>query len=76
VERSRRRAETDAAAAREATTREAVARAKADETIQLALTFSSKWGDYDPSHLDRDTSDEPAQSGESEANDSRADPAA
>lgn len=55
VERSQRRAEADAAAAREATTREAVERAKADETIQLALTFSSKWGDYDLSHLDRES---------------------
>jgi hypothetical protein len=53
VERSLRQAEEDAAAAREASTREAVERAKTDETIQLALTFSSKWGDYDPSHLDR-----------------------
>lgn len=58
VERSRRRAEADAAATREAATREAVERAKTDETIQLALTFSSKWGDYDPSHLDRDIPDE------------------
>jgi ribosomal protein S1 len=58
VERSRRRAEEDAAATREATTREAVERAKADETIQLALTFSSKWGDYDPSHLDRDAGED------------------
>jgi hypothetical protein len=58
VERSRRRAEEDAAAAREASTREAVERAKADETIQLALTFSSKWGDYDPSHLDRDAGED------------------
>lgn len=63
VERSQRRAEEDAAAAREATTREAVERAKADETIQLALTFSSKWGDYDPSHLDRKVvDDEPGDS--------------
>jgi hypothetical protein len=58
VQRSSRRAEADAAAAREATTREAVERAKTDETIQLALTFSSKWGDYDPSHLDRDSAGE------------------
>lgn len=60
VERSRRRAEQDAAAAREATTREAVERAKTDETIQLALTFSSKWGDYDPTHLDRDAATDDA----------------
>jgi hypothetical protein len=58
VERSQRQAEADAAAARGATTREAVERAKADETIQLALTFSSKWGDYDLSHLDRVSPDE------------------
>jgi hypothetical protein len=66
VERSRRRAEEDAAAAREATTREAVERAKADETIQLALTFSSKWGDYDPSHLDRDAASEEADADQPE----------
>lgn len=54
VRRSRRRAEHGAAAERDAATREAVERAKTDETIQLALTFSSKWGDYDPEPLERD----------------------
>ncbi|MGE5603475.1 MAG: GreA/GreB family elongation factor [Nitrososphaerales archaeon] len=55
VRRSERRAEQDAAAEREAATRDAVQRAKTDETIQLALTFSSKWGDYDPEPLERGT---------------------
>ena len=54
VRRSERRAEQDAAAERDAATRGAVQRAKTDETIQLALTFSSKWGDYDPEPLERD----------------------
>jgi hypothetical protein len=54
VRRSQRRAEQDAAAERDAATRDAVQRAKTDETIQLALTFSSKWGDYDPEPLERD----------------------
>lgn len=53
VRRSQRRAEQDAAAERDLATREAVQRAKTDETIQLALTFSSKWGDYDPEPLER-----------------------
>jgi hypothetical protein len=56
VRRSERRAEHDAAAGRDAATRDAVQRAKTDETIQLALTFSSKWGDYDPEPFDRDAS--------------------
>jgi hypothetical protein len=76
VETSQRRAEEDAAAAREATTREAVERAKTDETIQLALTFSSKWGDYDPSHLDRDASNEEGESAGTDAGDSSVDAAA
>ncbi len=64
VKRSERRAAHDAAAERDAATRDAVQRAKTDETIQLALTFSSKWGDYDPEPLDRDVhqaGDEDAQ---------------
>lgn len=56
VRRSERRAEHGAAAERDAATRDAVQRAKTDETIQLALTFSSKWGDYDPEPLERDAS--------------------
>ncbi len=58
VRRSERRAEKDAAAERDAATRDAVQRAKTDETIQLALTFSSKWGDYDPEPLERRKPDE------------------
>ncbi len=54
IARSQRKADRDAAAEREASTREAVQRAKTDDTIQLALTFSSKWGDYDPTPLERD----------------------
>ena len=53
VRRSERLAAHDAAAERDAATRDAVQRAKTDETIQLALTFSSKWGDYDPEPLER-----------------------
>jgi hypothetical protein len=56
VKRSERRMVQDAAADRDAATRNAVQRAKTDETIQLALTFSSKWGDYDPEPLERDAS--------------------
>lgn len=54
VKRSERRAAHNAAAERDAATRAAVQRTKTDETIQLALTFSSKWGDYDPEPLERD----------------------
>ncbi len=54
IARSQRKADHEAAAGREASTREAVQRAKTDDTIQLALTFSSKWGDYDPTPLERD----------------------
>lgn len=54
VMRSARVADVGAAAAREAATREAVDRAATEETIQLALTFSSKWGDYDPTPLEHD----------------------
>ena len=45
---SKRRADEDAAAARAAATQEAVAQAKLDEMVQLALTVNVKWGDYDP----------------------------
>lgn len=51
VAASRRAAEGDAAAARQAATQEAVARAKTDESVQLALTVNVKWGDYDPGPL-------------------------
>lgn len=54
VERSRRTADPSAAAAREAAAKEAADRAALEETIQLALTFSSKWGDYDPAALERE----------------------
>ncbi len=65
VKRSERRAAHDAAAERDAATRDAVQRAKTDETIQLALTFSSKWGDYDPEPLARDAR-QPDDTGENE----------
>ena len=67
VARSKRRAERDASAERDAATRDAVQRAKTDETIQLALTFSSKWGDYDPEPLERDRG--PASENDSEEGD-------
>lgn len=51
VKLSQRRAAEDAAAARQAVTEEAVARAKTDELVQLALTVNVKWGDYDPGPL-------------------------
>lgn len=51
VTHSRRAAEEDAAAARQAATEEAVLRAKTDELVQLALTVNVKWGDYDPGPL-------------------------
>lgn len=57
VSRSTRVPDASAAAAREAATREAVDRAAIEETIQLALTFSSKWGDYDPAPLERPDGD-------------------
>jgi hypothetical protein len=52
VRLSERAADADASAAREAATREAVQRAETEDTIRLALTFSSKWGDYDPTPLE------------------------
>jgi hypothetical protein len=58
VARSERRADTGAAAERDAATRDAVNRAEAEDTIRLALTFSSKWGDYDPEPLERDNDNE------------------
>ena len=61
VRRSERQAEHGAAAERDAATRDAVQRAKTDETIQLALTFSSKWGDYDPEPLERKSEPEEEQ---------------
>jgi len=57
VRLSERAADADASAAREAATREAVERAKTEDTIRLALTFSSKWGDYDPTPLEPNTQD-------------------
>ncbi len=48
---SRRAAAGDAAARREAIAQEALSKANLDELVQLALTFSSKWGDYDPEGL-------------------------
>jgi hypothetical protein len=58
VAASERLADEDAAAGRDAATRDAVNRAEAEDTIRLALTFSSKWGDYDPEPLERDDEDE------------------
>jgi hypothetical protein len=58
VERSERTADRDAAAERDAATRDAVNRAEAEDTIRLALTFNSKWGDYDPEPLERDDEDD------------------
>ncbi|OQA43294.1 MAG: hypothetical protein BWY52_01908 [Chloroflexi bacterium ADurb.Bin325] len=61
VHPSDRPADADASVARDAATRAAVERARTEDTIRLALTFSSKWGDYDPTPLEpnaRDT-DEP-----------------
>lgn len=52
VRLSDRAADADASASREAATREAVQRAETEDTIRLALTFSSKWGDYDPTPLE------------------------
>lgn len=57
ISKSRRSADTTAAAAREAAAREAADRAALEETIQLALTFSSKWGDYDPTPLEPEEDD-------------------
>jgi hypothetical protein len=48
---SRRTAAGDAAARRQAIAQEALSKANLDEFVQLALTFSSKWGDYDPEGL-------------------------
>lgn len=48
---SQRSADQAAAEARQAMTQEAVARAKTDELVQLALTVNVKWGDYDPEPL-------------------------
>jgi hypothetical protein len=58
VRLSERAADTDAAAVRDAATREAVERANTEDTIRLALTFSSKWGDYDPMPLEPNAQDE------------------
>jgi hypothetical protein len=58
VVRSQRSPDTTAAATREAAAREAADRAALEETIQLALTFSSKWGDYDPTPLEREEASE------------------
>lgn len=51
VRPSQRAADEAAAEARQAITQEAVARAKTDELVQLALTVNVKWGDYDPEPL-------------------------
>jgi hypothetical protein len=45
---SERRAAEDTAKTRQALTQEAVAKAKLDEMVQLALTVNVKWGGYDP----------------------------
>jgi hypothetical protein len=58
VARSERAADRDAAAERDAATRDAVNRAETEDTIRLALTFSSKWGDYDPEPLERDETED------------------
>lgn len=46
-----RAADLSAAAARTASTDQAVERAKVDVDVQLALTVNIKWGDYDPGVL-------------------------
>ncbi len=53
VRLSQRPADETAAEARQAATQEAVARAKTDDLVQLALTVNVKWGDYDPEPLTR-----------------------
>lgn len=52
VSHSRRAADGAAATARQAATQDAVARAKTDEMVQLALTVNVKWGGYDPEPLE------------------------
>jgi hypothetical protein len=48
VARSRRVADEDASATRQAAIREAVDRSNLEEMVRLALTVDVKWGDYDP----------------------------
>jgi hypothetical protein len=48
VARSRRVADEDASAARQAAIQEAVDRSNLEEMVRLALTVDVKWGDYDP----------------------------
>lgn len=57
VTRSLRAADESVAEARQAATLEAVARAKTDDLVQLALTVNVKWGDYDPEPLERTDND-------------------
>ncbi len=57
VTRSLRAADESVAEARQAATQEAVARAKTDDLVQLALTVNVKWGDYDPEPLERTDND-------------------
>lgn len=54
VRLSQRPADETAAETRQAATQEAVARAKTDDLVQLALTVNVKWGDYDPEPLARE----------------------
>lgn len=49
---SERNPATDAAAARDAVTQEAVERSNLEDIVRLALTVDVKWGDYDPEALE------------------------
>ena len=46
------RAPSNAAAAREAATQDAVERSNREEDVRLALTVDVKWGEYDPEALE------------------------
>ena len=48
VATSERMSDPEAAAAREAVTRDAVRKSDLVDTVRLALTVNVKWGDYDP----------------------------
>ncbi len=52
VAHSQRAPDESAAEVRQAATQDAVARAKTDDLVQLALTVNSKWGGYDPEPLE------------------------
>ena len=55
---STRSPDVGAAAERRAVVKQAISRSNRDDAVRHALTFNSKWGDYDPEGIEADWDDQ------------------